>query len=488
MTHGILQHHAGLLSVVLRFMDAAVIALSGYLAYLITNDWQPLPQLYLWPLIIATLFTLLIFPQFGIYRGWRGIAMGIELRTLITAWITVVVALLSIGAITQLAQDYSVGWFVSYTLIGGSLLASSRLALRSILKWMRSVGMNQRKIVLVGGGSLACRVAMRLKGAPWTGLVLQGFFGDHQEPASDQSLQIGANESTLASQCTSPSPALPVKRLGGLLDVASYVEEHGIDQVWLAMPLSDADVMRRVLHNLRHSTADIRFVPDIFGFRLLNHSVTSIADVPVVNLTSTPMMGINRLVKAVEDWLLAFMITVAISPIMLVIAIAVRLSSEGPILFKQLRHGWDGRPIKVYKFRTMYIHQEGANRVTQATKDDPRVTPIGRFLRKTSLDELPQFINVLQGVMSVVGPRPHAIQHNEEFKDQVDRYMLRHKVKPGITGWAQVNGYRGETDTLFKMQKRVEYDLYYIENWSLSFDLKIVFMTFYRGFVGKNVY
>ncbi|MDH5184914.1 MAG: exopolysaccharide biosynthesis polyprenyl glycosylphosphotransferase, partial [Gammaproteobacteria bacterium] len=177
-----------------------------------------------------------------------------------------------------------------------------------------------------------------------------------------------------------------------------------------------------------------------------------------------------------------------ISPLLLFIAISIKLSSKGPVFFKQMRHGWDGRIIKVYKFRSMKVHQEFDGTVTQAIKRDPRITKIGAFLRRTSLDELPQFYNVLQGRMSIVGPRPHAVAHNEHYKEVVDQYMLRHKVKPGITGWAQVNGWRGETDTVEKMQKRVEFDLFYIENWSFWFDLKIIFLTVFKGFVDKNAY
>ena len=172
----------------------------------------------------------------------------------------------------------------------------------------------------------------------------------------------------------------------------------------------------------------------------------------------------------------------------LIIAIAIKLTSPGPVIFKQKRHGWDGRPIKVYKFRSMKIHQELDGKVTQAKQNDERITRLGAFLRKTSLDELPQFFNVLQGKMSIVGPRPHAIEHNELYKDQVEKYMLRHMVKPGITGWAQINGLRGETDTLEKMQKRVEYDLYYIENWSVWLDLKIIILSVFKGFINKNAY
>jgi len=186
--------------------------------------------------------------------------------------------------------------------------------------------------------------------------------------------------------------------------------------------------------------------------------------------------------------LLALLILLLISPLMLLIALGVKLTSPGPVLFKQKRLGWDGQPFKVYKFRSMVVHREEGGLLTQASMGDVRVTPFGAFLRRTSLDELPQFFNVLRGTMSIVGPRPHAIEHNEQYKELVDDYMRRHKVKPGITGWAQINGWRGETDTLEKMRKRVEYDLYYIENWSLWFDLRIILLTVFKGFVNKNAY
>jgi putative colanic acid biosynthesis UDP-glucose lipid carrier transferase len=239
---------------------------------------------------------------------------------------------------------------------------------------------------------------------------------------------------------------------------------------------------------LRHHTISIRFVLDIFGLDLLSHSISDLAGFPMLNLNASPMVGVNRMVKALEDRIIAFFILIFISPILLGIAISVKLTSKGPVLFKQLRHGWDGRIIKVYKFRTMYVHQETHGKVTQATQNDKRITRLGKFLRRTSLDELPQFFNVLQGRMSIVGPRPHAIEHNEFYKDSIKAYMQRHKVKPGITGWAQVNGWRGETDHLGKMEKRVEYDLFYIENWSLGLDLKIIFLTIFQGFFHKNAY
>jgi len=264
--------------------------------------------------------------------------------------------------------------------------------------------------------------------------------------------------------------------------------ERELDEVWIALPLWAEKRVKEVLNDLRHSTVTIRYVPDIFGFRLMHHSITDIVGMAVIDLSGSPMWGINRLVKYVEDRFLALFFLVVSSPLMFFIALGIKLTSKGPIIFKQVRHGYDGRPINIYKFRTMILHKEKDNCVTQASRKDPRVTKIGAFLRSTSLDELPQFFNVLQGRMSIVGPRPHAIAHGELYKDKIDDYMKRHKVKPGITGWAQINGWRGETDTLEKMEKRVEYDLYYIENWSLWFDLKIIFMTLFKVFLHENAY
>jgi putative colanic acid biosynthesis UDP-glucose lipid carrier transferase len=229
-------------------------------------------------------------------------------------------------------------------------------------------------------------------------------------------------------------------------------------------------------------------VPDLSTIRLVRHQVEEILGMSVLNITDSPMHGVNRLLKAVEDRVLAGFILLFISPLMLLIALSIKATSKGPVIYVQRRHGWDGRFIKVYKFRSMAVPKVSENRVVQARLNDPRVTPFGRFLRHTSLDELPQFINVLKGDMSIVGPRPHAIEHNEQYKERIDAYMQRHRVKPGITGWAQVQGWRGETDTLDKMRKRVEHDLYYIEHWSLGLDFKIILLTMIYGFVHRNAY
>jgi putative colanic acid biosynthesis UDP-glucose lipid carrier transferase len=231
-----------------------------------------------------------------------------------------------------------------------------------------------------------------------------------------------------------------------------------------------------LLDGLRDTTASIYFVPDIFVTDLIQGRLSTVAGLPVVAVCESPFTGFNGVIKRISDIVLSLLILILISPIMLAVAIGIKLSSPGPIIFRQRRYGLDGKEIIVYKFRSMTVTEDGPN-IPQAQKNDRRITPLGTILRKTSLDELPQFINVLQGKMSVVGPRPHAVAHNEQYRKLIDGYMVRHKVKPGITGWAQVNGYRGETEVLDKMKKRIDFDLDYLRNWTLRLDLYIVLKT-----------
>ncbi len=253
------------------------------------------------------------------------------------------------------------------------------------------------------------------------------------------------------------------------------------------MNMHDEAKIKKVVSELSDTTCSVLLIPDIFTFNILQSRTEEINGVPVVPLYESPLSGINMVFKRLEDIIVSLSILIVISPVLLIIACAVKFTSPGPVIFRQIRYGMDGKSIKVWKFRSMTV-MENDNNVTQATKHDLRVTKVGKFLRRTSLDELPQFFNVLFGQMSVVGPRPHAVSHNEQYRTLIKGYMLRHKVKPGITGLAQVNGWRGETDTLDKMQKRVEYDLLYIRNWSIWLDLKIIFLTIFKGFVNKSAY
>ncbi len=270
--------------------------------------------------------------------------------------------------------------------------------------------------------------------------------------------------------------------------IEAAVKQQQIQELWISLPLASSVLLRDILYRLRDTLVDIRYFPQIDDLGLFRQRIGRLGNNLVIDLTYSPLQGGNAILKRTEDVVLTGALLGILAPLCLLVAAAVKLSSPGPILFRQYRHGADGEPIEIYKFRTMHVHSEPEGQVTQATRGDPRITPVGLFLRRTSLDELPQFFNVLQGRMSIVGPRPHALAHNEYYKDLVESYMRRHKVKPGITGWAQVNGHRGATDTLDAMKARVEHDLWYIDNWSLSLDLKIIALTVSRLWFDRNAY
>ena len=283
------------------------------------------------------------------------------------------------------------------------------------------------------------------------------------------------------------APAYAHYYKGGLEEAVKMAQQGDIEVLFIALPVSANDRIDVILKALGDSTVDVHLIPDIFTYNLLQSRMGTVGEIQTISVYESPMKGGSSLLKRVEDLVLASLILCIIAIPMLIIATAVKLTSKGPAIFKQNRYGMDGKKIKIWKFRSMTT-QDNGDIVKQATKGDARITPLGAFLRRTSLDELPQFFNVLQGDMSVVGPRPHAVSHNELYRKKINYYMLRHKMKPGITGWAQISGWRGETDTDQKMEMRIKYDLHYIRNWSLWFDFKIVLLTIFRGFVGNNVY
>lgn len=274
---------------------------------------------------------------------------------------------------------------------------------------------------------------------------------------------------------------------GTLAELVKDAKDGKIDRVYIALGMNDEAKIKNIVSELTDTTCSVLLIPDVFTFNILQSRTEEINGVPVVPLFDTPLSGINMIFKRLEDIVVSSTILILISPVLLTISAAVKISSPGPIIFRQIRYGMDGKPIKVWKFRSMTV-MENDGKVTQATKNDIRVTKVGRFLRSSSLDELPQFFNVLFGQMSVVGPRPHAVAHNEQYRALIKGYMLRHKVKPGITGLAQINGWRGETDTLEKMEKRIEFDLLYIRGWSIWLDMKIIFLTIFKGFFNKSAY
>ncbi len=471
---GVLKEYAPVWESLLRLLDAGVAGVAGWAAATIYLGGLPEGEGYRLGILLGILLVLLMFPSFGLYRAWRGESLGLELRSVVVAWSSVLGVLAVLAFLSKSGTEFSRGWYLIWLLLGGCGLIMQRIFLRALLRELRRRGFNQRRIVIVHIADFGLSLARGLDAAPWIGVRVAALFCARQGAC------------TVGGEVAQPTG--PARAFEGLEALAAFVQSEGIDQVWIALPLKEEESIRQVIHELRYSTVDIRYVPDMSDLRLLNSSFSVVAGFPVMNLSSSPVTGANELLKSVFDRLLALVILALISPLMLAIAVGVKLTSPGPVFFCQRRLGVRGEEIEVLKFRSMVVHDESGGHVTQATKEDPRVTPFGAFLRRTSLDELPQFFNVLAGQMSIVGPRPHALEHNEQYKALVQRYMLRHKVKPGITGWAQINGFRGETDTVEKMAKRVEYDLQYIENWSLWLDVKIIALTIVRVFHDRNAY
>jgi len=450
-----------------QVLDVVGINLISFLIYGLYLGTFDLTKLYLQAHILSSVLLLFFFSNFEIYLSWRGKSKFKRFGKITTAWLLVVGILILTSAVLKNTNHYSRVWFFSWITTSLIYLIGYRYLLDITLNILRKKGWNHKNIIIFGAGNLGSNVGSRINAAEWTGFSIKAYFDDNK---------------AVVGKTLQSAPILDTS------EIEEFISKNDIKELWIAIPLKSEERVKEILHNLRHLSISIRFIPNIFGFRLLNQNVSEIAGIPVLQLNGSPIHGMNRLLKEIEDKLIATIIIILISPILLVVAIAIKLESKGPVIFKQIRNGWDGKEINVYKFRSMFVHAEEGNKITQASKNDKRITKVGAFIRKTSLDELPQFLNVLQGRMSIVGPRPHVVSQNEEYKDQVDHYMQRHRVKPGITGWAQVNGFRGETDTLEKMSKRVEFDLYYIENWSVWFDIKIIILTVFKGFINENAY
>lgn len=414
-------------------------------------------------LTLCLLVFALTFPGRNRF-GDRPLNAAVDLST---SWVSLLVLLALCGYATQSLHFFETEVLVWWAAVTPALQWLAFFTGRHLLRRSARRPENQRVAVVVGAGPLGVKVARAFEARGGLGVRCAGYFDDRADERVDRD-----------------AAGL---RLGSLKQVAPYVREHGVHEVYITLPLGSQPRIVELMEQVQGTTASVYFVPDVFGISIIQGRLQDMNGVPVVGLCETPFTGTNRLVKRVSDLVLASLILVLISPLLLLIAIGVKLSSPGPVVFKQRRNGLDGEEIMVYKFRSMRALDDGAV-VPQATRGDPRITPLGAFLRRSSLDELPQFVNVLQGRMSIVGPRPHAVAHNEQYRQLIKAYMVRHKVKPGITGWAQVNGHRGETDTIEKMQARVEYDLEYLRNWSLGLDLQIIARTVKLVFFDRQAY
>jgi putative colanic acid biosynthesis UDP-glucose lipid carrier transferase len=453
-----------------RFGDCLTVLMAGISAYstrfLLFADHHP--QLELYALVVGVLITAHVFHLLGVYDQRALSNVGMNLARVTAAWAMVILLLLALAFLTQTAQQVSRLWVMlwfAYGVVG--LVVGRTLLGRQIDRW-RQAGHFTRNVAIVGAGDLGRRLIdfIRVGGSS---VRVVGVFDDRRTRV--------------------PAWVGDVPVLGTLEDLVHFARVESVDQVVITLPAQAEERLVSVLRKLRDLPVDVSLCPAVFEPQgLICRRATLVDGVPLLDLLQKPFTRWGYLAKALEDYVCAAALLIPAAPLMLVIAMAVRLDSPGPIFFRQKRFGFNNGTIEVFKFRTMRMEAAEDQGAVQARREDPRLTRVGRWLRRASLDELPQLLNVLRGEMSIVGPRPHMVVHNERYAALIDTYLARHRVKPGITGWAQVNGWRGETDTLEKMEWRIRHDLYYIENWSLGFDLWILARTLLVGFTHRNAY
>jgi putative colanic acid biosynthesis UDP-glucose lipid carrier transferase len=432
--------------------------LLAYFAYFGFEQW-PIPDNYCLAILVSLFLSLIIFPWFHI---WKSDDLTLFVSQLMLAWITVIITMILVAFMFKISTDYSRAWLLIWTFLGMMTLMVMRLLIYYGIK----PGRRRNKIIIIGAQQLGQQLVRNIHASGiYSNLEVIAFFDDDKKLPGKTLQNIPVNHTILA---------LP-----------DFVENFSIDEVWVTPQNIEVSQLETVLHQLHHQLVTVRFVANLFSFRLINASITHQYGLPVITLIESPMtQGINKFIKSVEDKVLASLILLLTSPIMLIIALGIKLTSKGPVFFAQERVSWNGEQFMMFKFRSMPVNAEQETGPVWNEADDKRATYFGYFLRKTSLDELPQFWNVLKGDMSIVGPRPERPYFVEQFKDQIPNYMQKHLVKAGITGWAQINGWRGNTD----LHQRIEHDIFYIENWSVWFDLKIIVMTIFKIFFDKNAY
>jgi len=440
-------------AVLARMLLEAVVAIGALMA---TAAYFAVP--FDGPYIILSLLVFsLTFPG----HAPRGTSAAAIARDVLAGWILVVGLLLMLGWATRTLGSFDERVIVAWVAVTPVAMFVGHMLVPLVLPRLLAAEGIQRVAVIAGAGTLGRKLASQIESSPFLGIKVAGYFDDRSK---ERLTELG------------PRPLL-----GTVDSLSEYAKKNRVDLIYVTLPMASQPRIMKLLDELHDTTASVYFAPDIFTFDLIQARMDTIGGIPVLAVCESPFCGMNAVVKRASDIILSSIILLMISPVLAAIALGVKLSSPGPVLFKQRRYGLNGQEVVVYKFRSMRVTEDGPV-IKQATRDDPRVTRFGAFIRRTSLDELPQFINVLQGRMSIVGPRPHAVAHNEMYRKLIKSYMIRHKVRPGITGWAQVNGLRGETDTVDKMKARIEYDLDYLRHWSLRLDLQIIWRTIFVVF------
>ncbi|MGB7816892.1 MAG: undecaprenyl-phosphate glucose phosphotransferase [Methylotenera sp.] len=468
----LLQRRSNLSQILQQFLDSAsVVGITLGLVQLHSNQiGQTAPYIIM---LLALLGNMAItYDKFAIYRSNANFID--KALNLLKAWTLTFLLLVVLAFLTKYSHVYSryligqlyvIGYFTQLILHFLFRIIYQKLILRS---------QQNEKVLIVGQSRLAYYLQDKISANPWMNEHVIGFV---QLPDDD----IPASGRKASGRKRDP------ETLGNIEDLPALIGRYNVSVVYIVTPLKSSKALEDAYMAILDKHVSIHWIPDIFSLRLVNHSVREISGIPVITLSETPLIGVRLFLKAAEDKLLSILILIIISPILLLVAIAVKLDSPGPIFFRQNRTGWSGKSFRIWKFRSMYVHQEEAGKLKQAEKNDSRITRVGAFIRKTSLDELPQIFNVLNGDMSLVGPRPHAVQHDEEYSRRIFDYFARHHIKPGITGLAQVRGFRGETKDINQMIQRIESDIEYINKWSIWLDITIILRTVF-ALTGKSAY
>ena len=468
-TSGLTLKHPFELEFVRRLADVIVLVIaalfSSHLRFGTALDQSN--EIHTLLLYLCTVLAFFIFPKSGMYDSWRGRFIPFMLGRLITSWAMVLLMGLFFSFLIHRVDELSRLWLFYWYVTGVICLGAFRILFYGCLRFLRQHGFNTKRVVIVGYGHTGQEMHRRSMQHDRFGYDVVAIHVDqHDDVKGDL-------------------PAVVL--LSTLAEIHDFVVANKVNEIWITLSISASAQLQELQYLLRNSLVDIRWVHDTLGLQMLSHKTADFLGLPTVDLNRPISDGLRGSIKHVLDKVFAATVLLLLSPLFLAIALAIKVTSPGSVFFKQARLGLNGKPFMVYKFRTMKMHQQHHD-VIQATRDDPRITAVGQLLRRTSVDELPQFINVLLGEMSVVGPRPHALSHNVLYEEMLELYMARHRVRPGITGWAQIHGLRGEIDSLDKMEKRVQFDLYYIQNWSLLMDVRILLWTTFKGWTGKNAY
>lgn len=438
----------------IMLIDFMLVILSSFIGYWLRFGSAQRFETHLWEILSASLLLVVIFRANKLYTNFRGRSLGTILTSLFKNWVLWILIISVFAIFTKTGANISRIWLIYFLVFSLGLISIERYIIIKVLEWMRAKGLNQKSILFIGSKVEFNNIKENLDKANWSGFRAKS----HLENSD--------------------------KLLTKTNDFLNFIKKEKVGEIWIGLSLKSNKDIAQTLNILKLSSVQVRVIPMLYDLNLLNHSVTELANMAMINIRTSPLFGFNKIIKYTEDKFLSAIILTLVSPLMLVIAGIIKVTSKGPVFYKQERLSWDGKPFAMLKFRSMPVNAEDKSGAVWAKSGEKRATKFGSFLRKTSLDELPQFINVIKGDMSIVGPRPERPVFVEKFKDEIPNYMQKHLVKAGITGWAQINGWRGNTD----LKTRIEYDLFYIDNWSIGFDLKIIFLTIFKGFISKNAY